>query len=305
MDHYTGYFDADSVILRSIKTQLSTRLGELTPELADQTDRCLEKEITGCQEWESVPIFHRLERIVAAVSTRIFVGDELTTNEEWLKDIIEYTIQLITCATILKHIPTPLLPLVYRFLPQYRRLQSIKASAKRLIKPIIQSRRELMERTDFEGNNNMLQWMLDERVKKGLNDRDYETMAQFQLQLAFASLHTTSMALTNMIFDLVAWPNYIDILRTEINEQLEGKSNGKFSRDLIHNLPKMDSFMKESQRHNPVGYSKCSLIPKEYVITDELYSDHGARCVSRHNTLGRHFSSKGYIHRRECISDHA
>lgn len=193
---------------------------------------------------------------MAAVSTRIFVGDELTTNEEWLTGTIDYTIQLITCATILKHLPTPLLPLVYRFLPAYRKLQNIKASAKRLIKPIIQSRREQMEQPGYVGGNNMLQWMLDERVKKSFHDKDYETMAQFQLQLAFASLHTTSMALVNMIFDLVAWPTNIDILREEIDEQLK-KTEGGFSRDLIHNLPKMDSFMKESQRHNPVGYSKC------------------------------------------------
>src|SRR2546423_2635129 len=158
--------------------------------------------------------------MVAAVSTRIFIGEELTANEEWLKATIEYTVQLVTCATILKHIPAFLLPMVYRFVPAYRRLQAINITAVRLIKPIVQARREAMERPGFDGGDDMLQWMLNERVKKSFHDKDYAKLAQFQLQLAFAAIHTTSMALTNMLYDLIACPQYIDIIREEVKDQL-------------------------------------------------------------------------------------
>ena len=65
-----------------------------------------------------------------------------------------------------------------------------------------------MDKPDFDGGNDMLQWMLTERVKKSFHDQDYRYLAQFQLQLAFAAIHTTSMAATNMLYDLVAYPKY-------------------------------------------------------------------------------------------------
>lgn len=80
MDHYTGYLDGDEVVFRVIKTQLSTQLGEqqkhaasscdrgihpcrnseLTKKrchslgslgdiLADQTDKCLAREMPPCK----------------------------------------------------------------------------------------------------------------------------------------------------------------------------------------------------------------------------------------------------------------
>lgn len=78
MDHYTGYLDGDEVVFRVIKTQLSTQLGEQqtsaafsyntrpgrNPELtkkrchslgslgdilANQTDKCLAREMPPCK----------------------------------------------------------------------------------------------------------------------------------------------------------------------------------------------------------------------------------------------------------------
>lgn len=196
--------------------------------------------------------------MVAAVSTRVFVGDELTTNEEWLTTTINYTGQLVTCATILKLIPAFLRPVAFRLVPAYRQLKASNRTAIRLITPIVQARREAMERPGFEGSNNMMQWMLNERRKKNFHDKDYVYFAQLQLQLSFAAIHTTSMAVANMLYDLVAWPEYMDILRKEIKEQLAENGNS-FSGLFVKKLQKMDSFMKESQRHNPVGYSRSIL----------------------------------------------
>jgi cytochrome P450 len=179
-------------------------------------------------------------------------------DEEWLQTTIGYTEQLIICATVLKHIPSFLLPLVYHFVPPYRKLRRTNDTALRLIKPIIQSRRELMDKPGFVGSDDIMQWMLNERVKKSFGDKDYSMMAQFQLQLSFAAVHTTSMALVNILFDLLAYPENLAILREKINES-PVRNGGSFQSNFYKSLEKVDSFMKESQRHNPVGYSKSTL----------------------------------------------
>lgn len=219
-------------------------------------------------DWTEVQVYDRIARMVAAVSTRVFVGDELTTNEEWLTTTINYTVQLVTCATILKLIPGFLRPFVYQLVPAYRRLQTYNKTAIRLIKPIVQARRETMEKPGFNASNDMMQWMINERRRKKSRDKEYAYFAQLQLQLSFAAIHTTTMAVVNMLYDLVAWPKYIDILREEVKEQLTANNN-TFNGQFVKNLQKMDSFMKESQRHNPVGYSKSLSVPSIPQIVSE------------------------------------
>jgi len=109
-----------------------------------------------------------------------------------------------------------------------------------------------MDKPGFGGSDDIVQWMLNERIKKSFGDKDYSKMAQFQLQLSFAAVHTTSMALVNMLFDLIAYPNNLAILREEVNENL-AKNDGSFKGNFIKSIAKVDSFMKESQRHDPVG----------------------------------------------------
>lgn len=211
-------------------------------------------------DWTRVQIYKHLTRVVAIISSRIFLGEELTTNEEWIAITVEYTEQLMVCATILKLLPAALRPLLYRFVPAYRNLRRINKAAIRIITPIVKARREAMERGDSgcekqgEGDN-MLHWMLEERRKKQFRDKDYEYMAQFQLQMSFAAIHTTSVTVTNLLYDLIAWPEYIGVLREEIKEQL-ALHGGEFTAEVVKGLKKMDSCMKESQRHNPVGFSK-------------------------------------------------
>ncbi|CZR69532.1 related to cycloheximide-inducible protein CIP70 (cytochrome P450 family) [Phialocephala subalpina] len=251
-DKYTGYMDGDDVIFRIIKTQLSTRLGELGDILAHQTDKSLAAYIPPCNEWTPVVFYDSITRVVAAVSTRIFVGEELTTSEEWLQITIDYTKQLMEAAHAIKFLNPWLRPIFYRFLPQFRTLMNTNEAALRIVKPLVQARREAMDKPDFNGGDNMLQWMLDERVKKGFHDKDYRYLAQLQLQLSFAAIHTTSMALTNMLYDLIANPEMIGILHEEVKEQL-ALNNGSWEGQFLKKLQKVDSFMKESQRHNPVG----------------------------------------------------
>ncbi|KAK4503568.1 hypothetical protein PRZ48_004483 [Zasmidium cellare] len=258
---YTHYKESDAVVIRTIKTHLSTRL-----------------------HWSTIPVYDHILPIVAAASTRIFVGEELAANEEWLSCAIDYTVQMMTVAMTLKRMPSLLLPMIYRFLPAYQKLGRIRKASIRLLKPIVQARREAMETPDGqEGADNMLQWTLNERVKKQFHDKDYELLAHFQLELALAATHTTSMALTQILFDLVAWPEYIDILRQEVKEQYAA-NNFSFKGQFMKGLSKLDSFMRESQRWSPPSYtttgrdvrhditlSDGTFLPKDTMVVANAY----------------------------------
>ena len=78
--------------------------------------------------------------------------------------------------------------------------------------------------------------------------------------VSFAAIHTTTMATTQAIFDLVARPEYIQPLRDEIQQVIDedgqdtdGEGFLKLKKISLTKLKKLDSFLKESQRLSPPG----------------------------------------------------
>lgn len=213
--------------------------------------------------------YSKLLRIVAKVSTRIFIGDELTENEDWLMLSIMYTVNIAEGMRILKLWRPWLRPFVYKFIPEVSKLHEARGKALEILMPIVKARREAMEKPGYEAPHDMLQWMMNERVKRGHKDHDYATQAEFQLVLSFAAIHTTTMAVTNMLYDLGAMPEYQNMIRTELKEEL-AKVNGNWDGPLMKNLKKTDSFMKESQRQEPIGYSK-SRSPNPIYMSQLVY----------------------------------
>ena len=88
-------------------------------------------------------------------------------------------------------------------------------------------------------------------------DSDPITLAQRVLSLTLASNHTTTMALTEAIYDLCAHPEYIEELRQEALQAVT--EDGGWRKTTLTKMRKIDSFMKESQRVNPPSLSKSQL----------------------------------------------
>ena len=78
--------------------------------------------------------------------------------------------------------------------------------------------------------------------------------AHMQLILSLASIHTTSMACTQTLFDLISHPEYIPVIREEVEQVL--KEDGGWKKTSLTKMRKLDSFMRESQRLNPPSLCK-------------------------------------------------
>ncbi|KAL1865336.1 hypothetical protein Daus18300_007226 [Diaporthe australafricana] len=105
--------------------------------------------------------------------------------------------------------------------------------------------------------NDFLQWTINHAMKSG-DPHFYkvETLAGLQLLLNFASIHTSTFAITHAILDLASSKQeYIDELRKEITTVLAAHG-GTWSKQALSKMDKLDSTMRESQRLNmpsPIG----------------------------------------------------
>lgn len=64
------------------------------------------------------------------------------------------------------------------------------------------------------------------------------------------------MTLTNALYDLAAHPEYVPVLREEIDRISTQEPGGQLRKKTMPKLRKLDSFIKESQRIHPLGPGK-------------------------------------------------
>lgn len=133
------------------------------------------------------------------------------------------------------------------FIPQVQRLWAVNRKATQLLRPIVK-KRELHEKVDafYEKPIDTIEWTRDLLPK--VEKKDYLKITILQLSTGAASIHTTAQLLTNVLFDLAARPEYIQLLRAEAQDVLT-QNGGEWTLESMAQLKKMDSFMKESQRH--------------------------------------------------------
>lgn len=140
-------------------------------------------------------------------------------------------------------------PIAKYLVPEVRRAWNGHAKAAKIIGPILKQRIAGERQEGYEKPTDALQWVRD-TLPDGKKDNIYYAAVQSLLTGA-ASIHTTSQMITNVLFDLIAHPEYIELLREEISRALQD-SDGKWNQDVFHSLKKMDSFVKESQGHNAI-----------------------------------------------------
>ncbi|KAJ3557279.1 hypothetical protein NP233_g11785 [Leucocoprinus birnbaumii] len=96
----------------------------------------------------------------------------------------------------------------------------------------------------------MRPWLLDTCTEA--KHRTVDDLVMRILNINFASLHTTSMATTQALFDLAIHPEYIMELRQEVEMAI---SELGWTKAAVQRMHKLDSFLKESQRLNNMGTS--------------------------------------------------
>ena len=197
-------------------------------------------------------------RIVSQTSGRAFCR-ELCRDDEWIDICINYTLDIFNGATQLKKWHPWLRPLVYKFVPELGKVHTRKKRAVQMVDTVLTARNKQAE---LDGENyvkpvDMLQW-LSEKMPDWETEVSVTHITDLQLILGFASIHSNTGTLTNILYDLVARPEYFS-LREEIGSVLQ-RHNGEFTRHALDQMWNLDSFMKESMRFTPTNKSKYTLI---------------------------------------------
>ncbi|KAJ0418305.1 cytochrome P450 [Aspergillus carlsbadensis] len=207
--------------------------------------------LTGSEEWSELTLKPQILDVVARMSSRVFMGNQLCRDPHWLTITKGYTVNLFFAATKLRVYPRSLRPLVHWFLPECRNIREQYRAAHSVIEPVLAKRRRIRQQVTQAGKpapyfDDALDWADEEAERLGV---EYNHEA-FQLMLSMAAIHTTTDLLVQVMLDLAQHPELLPIVRGEIVRVLKEDGWGK---NALDRLVTLDSLIKESQRLKPVS----------------------------------------------------
>ncbi|KAE8353591.1 cytochrome P450 [Aspergillus coremiiformis] len=278
---FTGDQGRDAIVREVINKKLIQSLGQLTIHLSRETAAVLTDKLPKSDEWRPCTLVQHIPYMVARVSSLVFLGENICRDETWLNVSVNYAIDAFHAARNLREWPAIIRPLVHWFMPSLQKLRYHKRVAAEIVQQEINKRSRIAEGKLPEKNPPRTHADFLDCCREVAAGRPFNE-AVAQIGLSVAAIHTTSSMLTNVMYDLTAYPEYIQPLRDEIKAIVE--EDGVLKKSSLTKMKLMDSIMKEAQRINPLSLTALSRIAtKAIVLSDGTRIPKGASVtVSAH-----------------------
>ncbi|KAF5675769.1 putative cytochrome P450 monooxygenase (lovA) [Fusarium heterosporum] len=228
-----------------INKHLTKALVNITKPLSQEASLAFSQVLTDSAEWHEINPRQDVVRIVSRMSSRVFMGESLCRDDEWVRVSAEYTVQSFSTGDILRTYPRWSRPFVHWFLPSCWAVRKKLAEARQCLEPHLEHRKAIEAEARAQGKpppfDDAIAWFEREGSKSH--------PAQIQISLSLVAIHTTSDLLTETLFNIAQHPDLFQPLREEIVRVLSTEGLKKTS---LYNLKLVDSVLKESQRLRPV-----------------------------------------------------
>ncbi|KAI1675961.1 hypothetical protein KJE20_14452 [Pyrenophora tritici-repentis] len=199
------------------------------------------------------------------MTSRVFLGERLCRDKEWLQITKEYARNSFMGSEELRQCLPLTRPLMQFFMPACTQLRKFSAAARRLIDPEVQARKRRAE----------------EAIKLGKKPQRSKTpLGWWRLLVVDSSTDNLSKA----VVKLCEMPEIVAPLRGEITTVLE--STGGWSKLALYRMRLLDSFLKEVQRLAPftiVGMHRR--VMKGYVLSDGTHLPKNSRIMVMNDKL--------------------
>nr|WDE40061.1 cytochrome P450 CYP68J5 [Fusarium graminearum] len=237
-------FDADPNLSKVVIKYLTKALNKVTGPLSEEASIAFRTVIADSPEWHEIQPQPAFVRIISRMSSRVFMGEELCRNEEWVKLAGDYTVQSFKTGDELRMYPRWSRPLVHHFLTSCKEVRRTLDAARNCLNPLLERRNAIKAEAKARGEpcpyDTSFEWF----------EKEYSTHdpAVAQLNLSLVAIHTTTDLLMETVLNIAQHPKLLAPLREEIVRVL---STEGLKKTALLNLKLMDSVLKESQRLRP------------------------------------------------------
>ncbi|KDN60510.1 putative cytochrome P450 [Colletotrichum sublineola] len=191
------------------------------------------------QDWHQITPREDITRIISRLSSRVFMGEELCRNEEWVRVSGDYSASAFPVARSVGQWPRRARPIVHWFLPSCWSVRCLLAECRRTWKPHLERRNGRKATALARGETEPL---FDDSIEwyEKQCTTEYDTASK-QITLSLVAIHITSYLLQQIMLDLASHPELSQPLREELVRVLSAEGLEKTA---FHNLKLMDSVIK-------------------------------------------------------------
>ncbi|KAL4732975.1 cytochrome P450 [Aspergillus similis] len=194
----------------------------------------------------AIACFPQYCRVVAAITAKALLGS-MAADSGAIDQLVKYAEAVPRDGFLIAIFPKILRPLVAR-------LCTAPKLSDQLINLLLEEigRRRAMnihgepqDMTDW-----MVQWV-EKNPKNSMRGAAARIIATF-----FGGIHTTTQLIVHSLFEIATRPEYVRPLREEIEGALA--AHGGWNKTSLESMVKLDSFVKECQRYNPLDAASLS-----------------------------------------------
>jgi len=255
-----------------IRSKLTRNLANTFKDLHEELIMAVDDLIPETEhKWVKVPLLDTVQSVVCRATNRILVGVPLCRDSDYQNLNLGFAVNVTVFSIIISWFPKPLKPIVSRMLSN---LPSKFQQEAEFIRPMVEERFAKMEEYGKDWDdmpNDLLMWLMTEA--KGV-ERCVEGFARRMLATHFASVHTTSLTATQVLYRLLANPEYLKPLREEVDAAIREEGWTKAGLD---KMCKTDSFLRETLRLNGfIALPSNRLVLKPFTFSNGVTIPAGA-----------------------------
>ncbi|KAK3385182.1 cytochrome P450 [Podospora didyma] len=281
-----GSDDSSSTLHKTASTDLARSIAPLGLARQDTAKRAWEAAAgsSGAGKWATISLIWTVLDIVAKMGATGLVGEPLSRDKRWLTavKVLPMTVGIGVISS--SYFPRLLRPLVatLSYFPAYLVYQYqsylVRPTVEKAVRDFQNNKKEDKKKTTFVQ-------LIVQRYKP--SELSVEQVIKDVITASFESTPTTAASLYWMLTELLIRPDLVEELRGEVVSVLD--KNGRLPQTQLHELAKLDSFMRESARVNtfhylglsrilrePVQLSIGPRLPKGTIVCVDQYHIHGS-----------------------------
>ncbi|KAI0408280.1 cytochrome P450 monooxygenase [Xylaria palmicola] len=257
------------------RKQLTQMLSQITAPLSEEIALSLVTILGAPTDWREIEISPAIRDVTTRMTSRVLLGEELARDEEWLRIMKNYSVDITAGIIVLSRYPVNLRPYIGWLFPECRRVRDYYSRAQALIAPVWKKREDLKRVALATGQpapvfNDALEWITQE--SKGLNCAS--DVVTFQLVMSLVAISTTTDLIQGVLVDLIQHPDSMQAVRDEIVQILKQSGWKKTS---LYNMKLLDSVIKETQRIRPIFTAMRRFVGADMVLPDGTTVKKGSR----------------------------
>ncbi|KAI0401916.1 cytochrome P450 [Xylaria palmicola] len=256
--------------IKAISENRNGQMAKYLEAIRKELDYAYEVEMPKIEDWSEIDIQPIISNLLVRIIGKMIVGNPACRSEEW--NTLHYTEDFVAASILMRFLPTWMHPIFTNIIPQRWRLRRGIQTVRRIVDQAkarhLEAKKKRDQGLEVDEEDSMLSWVIDNADLDEVSD----ILPQIVLVMFVPAAHTTSMAISNVLFDLCAHPEWADKLRDEtirVTSEFGPIGEKLPVREWALELQLLDSFFQESQRLS----QPISITPNRYAYESVTFKD--------------------------------